>query len=1146
MKKSRILAFAMGAMMIANTFVPCMASASDGTDSVPEVWYKFDADSVNGTAVSNSGSNTDIGAAELKFGAEVLSSEGTGSLYLAGGARDTDSPHLEMPAGIAANIDGDYTISVMVKDNEGAGYIGWAFSLANGLGTENPFMFIAPYDTGTNFAYDPVGRNSSTMVNANGAEVAASGEWNLLTLVYSAENATLTSYVNGVQNGVSEAVGEEYKLSEIFGAQEEGSANYLGKSAWWVYDPFYNGRIADFRLYSKALSEEELNTLLAEKDAFNESSSVAEEADWVAVAKDKNEISIENAGALTENITLPETGTNGSVITWSSSDEAIIANDGTVIRAAEDTTVILTATITSGEVTESKVIECLVEGTNVNPDRIVDRDYEELDLGDLTAVTKDLVLPTKGTNGADIKWSTSDETVVSDTGVVACDLTKDKTATLKAVVSYGDVKKEKVFDVVVACGLNVWYKFDAEAINESAGEQEVKNLGTDTSIGAAKLDNNAAVLNGAGNGILHLVGGGEEGPRLEMPVGVASALSGDYSISVFVKKDTTDEGPVVSIANAQVGWPPRTPYMQLWMSSDADATPRTEYNIYRTGGGGGRKLLTGAKPETGTWGHLTVTYSAESGVITLYTDGEYQNEMIVEHTDINLGELLTAAARNYLGQDIGGVKTLDGDIADFRIYSRELSEAEIATIAEEKSVYDAIGDDWYTVGDTKATIDLGDLSKVKENLVLPTEGENGETITWATDNAAVITNTGVITKSKDADLNAVLTATVTKGAATGVQAFNVTVKRDVTNTEAAELDAQWLLSYDFEAVKTITDDNVSWQLPTVGGDVESTINWTIKDTEAEGVEIAEGVLTVARDTYSTRNIVLVAEITNGDQTISREFTFSAARNNTVKVYPEADADVRQESPDENFGSSNLTVMFAGDKYYMRFNIPEIPENKVVERIEIKLTHTWGSSDGTFTFLHVADDTWDENVITYNDCPAADEESPILTSDISFNTGNGGGNLRRYFDVTESVIAETDGIYSVCVRTDATNEARGRRICTKEEGGADVYPVLLITVADKPIEPAYSVEVNTENEEPVVSITKLRETGEKDMLVLAVSDADGRVKTVDVQTADEISWTEENAYDVSEAAKTLQEGETLKVFVWAPNMQPWTNAVVITK
>jgi arabinan endo-1,5-alpha-L-arabinosidase len=72
---------------------------------------------------------------------------------------------------------------------------------------------------------------------------------------------------------------------------------------------------------------------------------------------------------------------------------------------------------------------------------------------------------------------------------------------------------------------------------------------------------------------------------------------------------------------------------------------------------------------------------------------------------------------------------------------------------------------------------LGNTSSVTGNLPLPTTGSRGTTISWASSNPAVVSNTGVVTTPASGSVNVTLTATITKGAASYVKTFNVTVTK---------------------------------------------------------------------------------------------------------------------------------------------------------------------------------------------------------------------------------------------------------------------------------------------------------------------------------------------------------------------------------
>ena len=68
-----------------------------------------------------------------------------------------------------------------------------------------------------------------------------------------------------------------------------------------------------------------------------------------------------------------------------------------------------------------------------------------------------------------------------------------------------------------------------------------------------------------------------------------------------------------------------------------------------------------------------------------------------------------------------------------------------------------------------------DQESITADLVLPTEGENGTAIAWASDSTDVISDQGVVTRPAEEDRTVTLTATVTKGEASAVKTFTVTV-----------------------------------------------------------------------------------------------------------------------------------------------------------------------------------------------------------------------------------------------------------------------------------------------------------------------------------------------------------------------------------
>ena len=105
----------------------------------------------------------------------------------------------------------------------------------------------------------------------------------------------------------------------------------------------------------------------------------------------------------------------------------------------------------------------------------VKRDKETLTLGDISAVTENMTLPSKGSAGSDVTWSSDNEDVIAADGTVkrpASDQ-EDVKVTLTATITAGTETATKTFEVTVKRGLNA--KETAEA---DAAAIDLGNLGS--------------------------------------------------------------------------------------------------------------------------------------------------------------------------------------------------------------------------------------------------------------------------------------------------------------------------------------------------------------------------------------------------------------------------------------------------------------------------------------------------------------------------------------------------------------------------------------------------------------------------------------------------------------------------------------------
>ena len=91
-----------------------------------------------------------------------------------------------------------------------------------------------------------------------------------------------------------------------------------------------------------------------------------EKTDAEKIELDLSALSIVNTLAIgTDSISLPETGTNGSTITWTSSNTDVIGNDGRIVvrPVGENVTVTFTATLTLGEENREQTIDVEIIAT---------------------------------------------------------------------------------------------------------------------------------------------------------------------------------------------------------------------------------------------------------------------------------------------------------------------------------------------------------------------------------------------------------------------------------------------------------------------------------------------------------------------------------------------------------------------------------------------------------------------------------------------------------------------------------------------------------------------------------------------------------------------------------------------------------------
>lgn len=187
----------------------------------------------------------------------------------------------------------------------------------------------------------------------------------------------------------------------------------FGKSTW-AGDKYYNGGLDNIKIWKAAY--------------------VSDGMVWDGVTL---------PGSTEGSVTLPAKDALGNTITWSSSNTAVLGNDGTLVKApAQDTDVTFTAKSTVNGIEYTKTFTVNVAAAITAADAAAERllvDYQ---------LTAGATLPTAIAAAPDAKvtWKSSDTSLVKDDGtVVGADGDAEKTVDLTATVTLGTTSTTKKF-----------------------------------------------------------------------------------------------------------------------------------------------------------------------------------------------------------------------------------------------------------------------------------------------------------------------------------------------------------------------------------------------------------------------------------------------------------------------------------------------------------------------------------------------------------------------------------------------------------------------------------------------------------------------------------------------------------------------------
>lgn len=166
--------------------------------------------------------------------------------------------HVRLPDDMMAGLDA-ITVStkVWLDPAQATPYFVWGLGNTDGGGVGNGYLFT----TGNNYRSSIATGNWSTEQTVTTGSALPRGAWK--TLTYTLQDGTARLYLDGVR--VGERTGVTIEPGDI--GDGRTTANYLGRSTY-AADRYLKGKVRDFRLYNRALSDDEVRELGADPTAI--------------------------------------------------------------------------------------------------------------------------------------------------------------------------------------------------------------------------------------------------------------------------------------------------------------------------------------------------------------------------------------------------------------------------------------------------------------------------------------------------------------------------------------------------------------------------------------------------------------------------------------------------------------------------------------------------------------------------------------------------------------------------------------------------------------------------------------------------------------------------------------------------------------
>lgn len=297
---------------------------------------------VDGKLKDVSGRGNDA-AVEGEAGISFVEEDGKTVMKMA-----SNDSYIKLPLSIMDSLTDkeQFTIETTFAKSSACGNNAWLFCLGSKVkSTGTNYMFLSPHFNSSTLR---AGIKDSGTEKLFGTSIQpAVDTYYTVDMVFN--KGTVKLYWNGQlikgDDGTELKSGYSIMDDVVTPGTENGILGYIGKSCW-APDKNYQGKVASFKIYDKAMTDEEIQLSDPKyQEALEKNLEDLTVADILSSNASASEVKY--------NLNLPAT-LNEIAVTWTSDKPEVVSAAGVVTNGTEDTEVKLTATITTGALTATK------------------------------------------------------------------------------------------------------------------------------------------------------------------------------------------------------------------------------------------------------------------------------------------------------------------------------------------------------------------------------------------------------------------------------------------------------------------------------------------------------------------------------------------------------------------------------------------------------------------------------------------------------------------------------------------------------------------------------------------------------------------------------------------------------------------------